>query len=65
MKESKFLGALLLSSPDFIPMIEAVREKYNLPEITSNHNPNSEIYPGMRQQKVLRENGGLFVFCLV
>jgi len=30
MKESKFLGALLPSSPDFAPIIQAVREKYYL-----------------------------------
>ena len=32
MKE-KILGALLPSSPDFVPIIKAVREKYDLPGI--------------------------------
>lgn len=44
MKESKFLGALLPSSPDFLPIIEAIREKYNLPEISPDDDPIKEIF---------------------
>lgn len=46
MKESKFLGALLPSSPDFLPIIEAIREKYKLPEISPDDDPIKEIYLG-------------------
>jgi hypothetical protein len=34
MKESQFLGTLLPSSPDFLPIEQAIRGKYNLPEIS-------------------------------
>jgi hypothetical protein len=33
MKETSFLGTMLPSHPDFIPIIQAIREKYTLPEI--------------------------------
>ena len=46
MKESKFLGALLPSSPDFAPIIEAVREKYNLHEVDPDGEPIEEIFLG-------------------
>ncbi len=46
MKESKFLGALLPSSPDFAPIIEAVRGKYSLPEVNPEEEPIEEIYLG-------------------
>lgn len=46
MKESKFLGALLPSHPDIAPIIQAVREKYNLPEINPDDEPMEEIYLG-------------------
>ncbi len=46
MKESKFLGALIPSHPDFLPIIQAVREKYKLPEISPDDDPISEIYLG-------------------
>jgi hypothetical protein len=46
MKESKFLGALLPSSPDIAPIIQAVREKYSLPEISPDDDPIEEIYLG-------------------
>jgi len=46
MKESKFLGALLPSSPDFVPIIEAVREKYNIhiPKMDLDDAPINEMY---------------------
>jgi hypothetical protein len=34
MKESQLLGTLLPSLPDFIPVLQAIREKYNLLEIS-------------------------------
>ena len=46
MKETKFLGALLPSSPDFLPIIEGIRRKYNLPEISPDDDPITEIYLG-------------------
>jgi hypothetical protein len=48
MKGSKFFGALLPSSPDFLPIIEAVREKYNLFEISQDDVPITEIYLRMK-----------------
>jgi len=39
MKESKFIGTLLPSHPDLTPIIQAIREKYNLPEISPNDDP--------------------------
>lgn len=46
MKTSKLLGALLPSSPDFAPTIDAIREKYNLPEINPDDDPIKGIYLG-------------------
>ncbi len=46
MKESKFLGALLPSSPDFLPITEAIRGKYTLPEVNPEEDPIEEIYVG-------------------
>ncbi len=34
MKETKFLGTLMPARPDLIPIVEAMRKKYNLPEIS-------------------------------
>jgi hypothetical protein len=34
MKESKFLGSLLPSQPDFISIEKRIREMYYLPEIS-------------------------------
>ena len=34
MKETLFLGTLLPSHPDLLPIVQAIREKYNLPEIS-------------------------------
>ena len=42
MKESQLLGTLLPSLPDFIPIIQAIREKYNLPEIS----PDGHLFAG-------------------
>lgn len=46
MNESKFLGALLPSHPDYKPIIQMVREKYNLPELIPDDDPISEIFLG-------------------
>jgi len=43
MKESKLLGTLLPSSPDFAPIIVAVRGECKLPEISSDDDPVAEI----------------------
>ena len=39
MKESQLLGTLLPSQPDLIPIIQAIREKYNLSEINPDDDP--------------------------
>lgn len=39
MKESKFLGTLLPSHPDLIPIVQAMREKYKLSEISPDDDP--------------------------
>ena len=44
MDEQKFFGALLASSPDFVPIIEAMREKYKLPEVSPQGEVIEEIY---------------------
>jgi hypothetical protein len=46
MKETKLLGSLLPSHPDAIPIIEKIREKYQLPEISPDDDPITEIYLG-------------------
>ena len=46
MKESEFLGTLLPSHPDFLPIVQTIREKYNLPEIIPDDEPITEIYLG-------------------
>ncbi len=45
-EEAELLGALLPSSPDYAPIIQAVREKYNLPEISPDDDPITEVYLG-------------------
>jgi hypothetical protein len=44
MKESKLLGSLLPTHPDFAPIIQEIREKYQLPEISPDDDPICEIY---------------------
>lgn len=34
MKEAKIIGSLMPSHPEFAPIIEEIREKYKLPEIS-------------------------------
>jgi hypothetical protein len=46
MKESHFLGTLLPSHPDFLPIEKAIREKYNLPDLSPDDDPNTEIFLG-------------------
>jgi len=43
MQESKLLGTLLPSSPDFLPIIQQIREKFQLPEISPGDDPIEEI----------------------
>jgi len=43
MKETKFLGTFLPSSPNFLPIIRQIREKYQLPEISPEDDGISEI----------------------
>ena len=46
MKESHFIGALMPSHPDFQPIIEGIREKYQFPEVDPEGEPIKEIYLG-------------------
>jgi hypothetical protein len=46
MKESEFLGTLLPSHPDFFPIVQSIREKYNLPEISPDDEAIKEIFLG-------------------
>ena len=46
MKESQFLGTLLPSHPDFLPIEQAIREKYSLPEISPGDEEIAEIFLG-------------------
>ena len=45
-KEAKFLGSLLQSHPDYLPIIQAIREKYSLAELMPDDDPIAEIYLG-------------------
>lgn len=44
MLEAEFLGGLLPSHPDFEPIIQAIRTKYNLPELYPQDDPIQEIF---------------------
>lgn len=44
MKESEFLGALLPSHPDLSLIIESIREKYKLPEVSPEGEIIEEVY---------------------
>ena len=46
MKESQFLGTLLPSHPDFLPIEQVIREKYGLPEISPGDEEIAEIFLG-------------------
>jgi hypothetical protein len=44
MKENQFLGTLLPSHPDFLPIEKAIREKYGIAEVDPEEEPIQEIY---------------------
>ena len=46
MRVSKFLGALLPTHPDFLPIIQELREKYQLAEISPDDDPIEEVCLG-------------------
>lgn len=46
MLEAQFLGNLLPSHPDYEPIIEAIRKKYNLPELYPQDEPIKDIFLG-------------------
>ena len=46
MKESRFIGTLMTSHPDFEPIIQQIREKYQLSEDDPDGEPIKEIYLG-------------------
>jgi len=39
MQESKLLGKLLPTSPDFLPIVQQLRDKYGLPELAPDDDP--------------------------
>jgi hypothetical protein len=46
MNEPKLLSFLLPGHPDFQRILQNIREKYNLPEISPEDDPITEIYLG-------------------
>lgn len=44
MQETKLLGTPLPSSPDLIPIVRQLREKYGLPELGPDDEPITEIF---------------------
>ena len=60
MKQSELLGALLPSSPNFQPIIEAIREKYGLSEISPDDDSIEEIIQGENKKRLLKSS--LFLF---
>jgi len=48
MKESQFLGTLLPSHPDFLPIEKAIREKYGLPELSPDDGPIPKYFKGRK-----------------
>ncbi len=48
MKEAKLLGTLMPTHPDLFPIVEQMRAKYQLPEISPDDDPITEIYLGDR-----------------
>jgi hypothetical protein len=44
MKESKLLGSLMPPHPAFAPIIEEIRQKDKIPEISPDDDPITEIY---------------------
>lgn len=63
MKESKVLGALLPALPEYQPMIKALRDKYNLPEISLDDEPIKEIF--INDQPIALEEFHQEIFTLV
>jgi hypothetical protein len=46
MKESLFLGKLLPSHPDVLPIEKSIREKYGLPELSPEDAAIIEVFLG-------------------
>jgi hypothetical protein len=44
MQESRLLGTLLPSSPDFLPIVRRMREKFGLPEVGPDDEPIEEVF---------------------
>jgi len=44
MREAKFFGALMPTHIELQPIIQEIREKYNLPEVDPDGEPIKEIY---------------------
>ena len=43
MKESELLGKLMPGHPDILPIIESIREKYQIPEVDSDGDKIKEV----------------------
>jgi hypothetical protein len=46
MKGTKLLGKLMPGHPDLFPIIENIREKYQIPEVDPDGEFMTEIFPG-------------------
>jgi hypothetical protein len=46
MKETKLLGKLMPGHPDLFPIIENIREKYQIPEVDPEGESITEIFLG-------------------
>jgi hypothetical protein len=44
MRESQLLGTLLPSHPNFLPIEKVLRDKYNMPELSPDDDPISELF---------------------
>ena len=46
MKETKLIGSLMPAHPDIAPIIQDIRDKYQLREVFPDNEPITEIYLG-------------------
>jgi hypothetical protein len=47
MKVNKFLGSLIPTHPDLYPIVQQMRDKHNLPEISPDDDPITERILGI------------------
>jgi hypothetical protein len=58
-QESKLLGTLLPSSPDFIPIVQQLREKYGLRKVSPDDDPIEGIFLNRQLAPLLHFRAGL------